>query len=262
MSKPDFKDIQLGFAAYIRDPEMNQAPQGLDSKRLSLYRLLFLNNIESFISNGFPVLKTILDDAAWHALVNDFYAGHRCQTPYFASIPQEFLSFLQARGLCAADPPFMQELAHYEWLELDLAIAEGSAPDEFKEQDWPKFKTVDSSKVEAEGVLALSELVRLGAYRFPVHRLSKNYQPVEAPVEPTFLAVYRNRQDKVGFLELNQATFRLLQIIQTLGQAPVLAVLHQLASELGYQDPAPVLNFGLDILKGLSQRGLVGYSVS
>ncbi len=60
-----------------------------------MYRELFFNNIEGFLSGNFPVLRKILDDQQWFALVQDFFAKHPCQSPYFSEIPEEFLDYLQ-----------------------------------------------------------------------------------------------------------------------------------------------------------------------
>ena len=51
------------------------------------------------------------------------------------------------------------------------------------------------------------------AYRFPVHRISETYKPVEAPEQPTFLVIFRSPDDDLGFLELNPVTARLLELI-------------------------------------------------
>ena len=67
--------------------------------------------------------------AAWHALVHDFYRDHRCSTPLFPELPREFIQYLQARDAGAGDPPWLLELAHYEWVELALDLSEASDQD-------------------------------------------------------------------------------------------------------------------------------------
>ena len=60
---------------------------------------------------------------------------HRCRTPYFSQLGEEFIGWLQD-GYRAeeGDPPFLLELAHYEWVELALSLAE--APVETLPQAW------------------------------------------------------------------------------------------------------------------------------
>ncbi|WP_173586115.1 DNA-binding domain-containing protein, partial [Methylogaea oryzae] len=126
---PSLIQTQQRFSAYIRDPESNPAPDDVAPRRMAMYRELFYNNVESFLSGNFPVLRSLYGDGAWHALAQDFFARHRCRTPYFYAIPEEFLAFLRdERDRQHDDPPFLQELAHYEWAEMAVAIAQGEPP--------------------------------------------------------------------------------------------------------------------------------------
>ena len=54
-----FIEIQNEFMAHIREPQKNKKPSGIEDRRMAIYRDLFFNNIEGFISSGFPVLKTL-----------------------------------------------------------------------------------------------------------------------------------------------------------------------------------------------------------
>jgi hypothetical protein len=251
MAEPslEFQRTQQAFAAYIRDPARHPLPAGIAPVRMAAYRELFLNNIESFVATGFPVLRSILAEAQWQALVEDFYARHRCRTPLFVEIAEEFLDYLaQERGAPPEDPAFLLELAHYEWVELALAVGQAEPP-----------------PVEAGFALdplahtvRLSELAWALCYRFPVHRLGPDFQPATPPADPSYLVAYRDREDTVRFLEINPATYRLLHILDEAGPQPAAACLERLARELGHPDPAAVLAFGADILKGLAERGVIG----
>ena len=64
---------------------------------LQIYRELFYNNVENLLGNNFPVIRALRGDAAWHALVRDFYREHRCHTPLFPELGREFLRYLEAR---------------------------------------------------------------------------------------------------------------------------------------------------------------------
>ena len=72
----NFKSTQLAFAAYIRDPQQNPIPVDVAESRMAMYRALFFNNIEGFLSGNFPVLRALLNDEQWLALTQDFYAKH------------------------------------------------------------------------------------------------------------------------------------------------------------------------------------------
>lgn len=63
--------------------------------------------------------RRLLGEAGFRALVEGFFAKHRCLTPYFPRLAEEFLLFLGQRE---GTPEWLRELAHYEWVELALAM--------------------------------------------------------------------------------------------------------------------------------------------
>ncbi len=249
MAETNLWQTQHAFAAYIRDPDNNPIPTGVKPERMAMYRELFFNNMKSFIGSGFPVLKQVLDEVHWLELVQDFFARHRSTTPYFSNFPEEFLAFLShGRGNPPQDPPFLLELANYEWVELALSLADGEAPKE----------SLELEQIPLACVIALSEVAWPLAYRFPVQHIGRDYQPAEPPAEPTFIAVYRDREDAVRFMELNAVTFRLLQILEEDGPCLAEECLRRIAEELGYADPAAVLEHGAETVRGLARRGVIG----
>ena len=122
-----FRLKQAEFAAYIRDAANNPPPADVDPQRMAMYHELFFNNIDSFLSSNFPVLRKILNDQEWLALAQDFFAVHRCRTPHFSEIAEEFLDYLQNREN-TGDYPFLLELAHYEWVEMAQAKKKAGPP--------------------------------------------------------------------------------------------------------------------------------------
>ena len=244
MSDSALQASQLSMARYLRNPGQYPPPAGIEPRRLRIYERLVYNNIEGFISGGFPVLRTLYEDAAWHALVRAFIDQHRCHTPYFLEISQEFLHFLMHDyPLQADDPPFIAELAHYEWVELALDISEEVLP----------------APVALGDILAaplqLSPLAWLLSYRYPVHRIGPAFRPTEAAA-PTYLVVYRDRGDKVGFIELNAATARLLELIRDNAGATAGALLAALAEEMG-QAREPILAHGEEQIRQLAERTVI-----
>jgi len=244
-----FQRMQYAFAAYIRDPYRNPPPSGPAPERMSVYRELFFNNIENFLATGFPVLKSILSKTDWLALVQDFYAKHQSKTPYFAEIGEEFLDYLQnERNRHSDDPPYLLELAHYEWAELALVIAEDEVPQE----------SVDLLNNPLDQTIYLSELAWPFAYRFPVHKIGPGQQPIEPSEQPTCLVVYRNREDLVKFLEINPVTYRLLQMLEEEHAMPAADCLLRVAREIGHVDSQALAGFGAQILRALAERGVIG----
>ncbi len=63
--RPAFQQHQYAFAAHIRDPETNPAPEGIEDRRMAIYRNLFFNNVSQLLAKTFPVLHKILGADAW-----------------------------------------------------------------------------------------------------------------------------------------------------------------------------------------------------
>ncbi|MBZ2187615.1 putative DNA-binding domain-containing protein [Alcanivorax sp. JB21] len=246
MTEQDFQRVQRMFAGHLRDPEHNLPPEGLEDRRLRIYRDLFFNNLDNFLRTGFPVLHSLLPELRWQQLVRDFMRNHTCHSPYFRDIPEAFLAFLDAgETLTADDPPFVQQLAHYEWMELVLDTRDVT-PQE-----------CDPSGDLLAGAPVLSPLVEVLSYDWPVHQIGAEYQP-DAPLPaPVWLLIYRDATDSVRFMEINSVTAQLLALItQWPGRAGE-ALLRQLATDLAHPDPEAVLRFGADLLAGLRERGVL-----
>lgn len=244
----DFRATQRAFAAHLRDPQRHAPPPGLEERRLKIYRELFYNNVEDFLATAFPVIRRLSDDAAWHARVRDFYARHVSKAPQFHRLAEEFLHFVEhERGPHPDDPPFLAELAHYEWVELALSIA----PDE----PTPALADPNGDPLEAPPVI--SPLAWTLAYAWPVHRIGPAYRPDAPPPEPTYLVVHRTRQDEVRFTEINAVTARLLQLIDEQPGASGRELLVQIARELAHPQPDAVVEAGRAMLAGLRERDVV-----
>ena len=238
----DFRQQLKQFASHIRDPLNNPAPKGIEDRRMAIYRELFFTNVESFLSNTFPVLKSIMEPDQWQATARDFFARHACETPLFSEISQEFIDYLQnERGTQPGDPAFMLELAHYEWIEMAVAISDEDA-------DMPPANP--NGDLLANHPL-LSPVMRNLSYHFPVHQISPGFQPQAASGEMTHLVVYRNRQDEVRFLEINAVTQQLIEILKQNPQATGLDAVRMIATALQHPDPDVITEAGKNLLYDL-----------
>ncbi|MEQ8206314.1 MAG: putative DNA-binding domain-containing protein [Woeseia sp.] len=246
---PAFQKKQYAFAAHIRNPEQAPAPDAIEDRRMAIYRELFFNNLFKLLGSTFPVLKTLYGDNGWRRLVRAFMSGHQAQTPYFLEIPKEFIAFLQDEyELTQDDPPFLIELAHYEWAELALSVSDESND----------LSLIDGDGDLLHGVPIKSVLAWTLAYQFPVHRIDAAYQPDEAPEQATFLSVYRKDDDELGFMELNPVTARLLELIadnpeDRSGRDIILG----LAQEIGYSDHNALLEHGAVALQDMRAAGIL-----
>jgi len=245
MTEPLFQVTQRAFCAHMRDPDINAAPAAIEDRRLAIYRNLVFNNIESFLGSAFPILKSIINGEKWSQMVRDFISLHECQTPYFLKISEEFIKYLELNS--EQYPSFMLELAHYEWVELALDVSQ---------QDIPSHPPHEAHVLD--DMALISPLAWRLSYRYPVHKMGPGYVEQELKdTDPlTFLIVYRNRDLKVGFIESNAVTFRLLDIIESEALSGRAAIL-KLAKEIQHSDLKSLLAFGAEVLFALAGKDVI-----
>jgi len=245
---PDtFTDIQYEFTRHIRDPENQPAPADIEDRRMEIYRDLLYRNVESFMANSYPVLRKITPDDRWHAMIRDYFKRHQARTPLFPRMPQEFLQYLENEHNGEDDPPFLLELAHYEWAEIAVSI-------DTREIDWDG---IDPDGDLLENIPMLNPLAMPLSYRYPVHTISPDIQPEQEPSQPTYIVVYRDRKDDVGFVELNPVSARLLELIQQDENITGRALLEAIAKELNHSNPDVVINGGLEIMQDLHAKDIL-----
>lgn len=236
-----FQDKQYAFAAHIRDPEHRPAPEGIEDRRMAIYRGLFFNNLRSLLQKNFPVLYKLHNKDQWARFVRQFMQKHQAKTPYFLQLSEEFLAFLQNEYEMQDDDfPFLLELAHYEYIELALSIST-------TEND---LSNVDPDGDLLRGIPVKSELTWPFAYQYAVHRISPDYIPTEPEAQPVYLAVYRQSNDKVGFLELNPVSASLLNAVEenTAGKTGE-QLLHEIAANINYPNVDAFVQHGAATLQ-------------
>jgi hypothetical protein len=246
-TQPPFQDYQYAFAAHIRDPRANPRPAGVPARRMRVYNELLFNNLEGFLLACFPVTRKVLGRVRWRKLVRAFFSGHRCRTPFFRQIPEEFVEWL--RGVRAGhpdDPAFLPDLAHYEWVELALQVC----PLE------PDAEAIDQAGALLDGRPALNPVAMLLTYPYPVHRIGPRFRPTAPAPQPTHLLVFRDLQDRTRFLVLNAVSARLVAILHE-GRHTGAWALQAIARELGHPDPAVVIQGGREILDRLRREEAV-----
>jgi hypothetical protein len=242
-----FQNFQHQFTAHIRNPQKKPRPPGVPARRMKVYNELLFNNIEGSLLGCFPVLRLVLGKQKWKKLVRDFFAEHKFKTPFYRQIPDEFVAYLQnERGKRSEDPPYLKYLAHYEWIELVLFVAE---------------ETLKNSVINPKGDLfsgrpVFNIALKFVSYPFEVHRISPNFKPKKAARVPFHYLVFRNPKDEVEFMTLNAVSARLVQLLLP-GKLTGEKALKKIAKELKHSHPEIVKDGGLKILEEFREKGAI-----
>ncbi|MFL1526682.1 DUF2063 domain-containing protein [Pseudomonas sp. O230] len=240
---------QSTLGLYLRDPDHCAPPAGMDVARAQVYRDLIFNNLSILLSGTFPVLIKILGDEHWRSLVRIFLRDYRARTPKFGEIAREFVEFLASEPPALHEgpwPPFMVELAHYEWIEMLLQQSEAEP-----------LPSSDAGLM-LDRPLQLSPLAWPLAYAWPVQLVGPDYQPETPPAQPTLLLVRRAQDWSVKFSELSPLAWRLLQRIGEFAQLNGREQLEGLAVEAGAVGSQDFIASGAALLRQMQGEGVVG----
>ena len=253
-SMPEFQKYQHQFVDYLRNPLKNEVlPESLPQKS-SIYAKLLFSKIEGSLDTCFPISNQLLGPIRWNQLIQTFISDHRCKSPLYREIPDEFVDYLMNQQSQMKLPEFILELAHYEWMELVLETV----------------KPYHSDKVFVikEDLLAvtpiLNPVLHLLHYHYPVQNISasdpywKNWESRLEPYtqETIILAGLRDNNDKIHFIELNAVTARLIELLQE-GFSTGEQALLELAAEMHYGDHETILPFGTEILQQLKEQYII-----
>jgi len=241
---PAFQKFQYEFTKHIRHPQKNPRPQNVPPKRMKVYNELLFNNIEDVLASCFPISKSILGKRKWKKLVRDFFSDHLCQRPFYRQVPDEFMDYLEKeRGERSEDPCYLKSLAHYEWIELVLYV----------EEEKTDLSLVDPKGDLWEGKPAFTSVLRLLNYPFEVHQIGPSYTP--SPKESHYL-LFRNPEDEIEFMILNDLTAKLLQLLIHSDLTPKQAA-QKISSGLKNLPFEAVKAGALQILGELKEKGAI-----
>lgn len=202
MDLPEYQQVQRQFANYIRDPERNCLPAGVEQRRMDIYKRLFFNNLASFCTRAFKSFRRFVDDDEWNSLIRDFMRDHACTSPYFKDIPLAFVEYLERSNLEQREYPFMREMCHLDAMRMQLRLA----------SDAPPCENLDINDRTTH--FSVASTVRLLSYEWPVQKITPSTWSGTKPKQPTWLIAYRDRNDTVDVLVTNVHTFRMLEVLE------------------------------------------------
>ncbi|HYE35689.1 DNA-binding domain-containing protein [Methylocaldum sp.] len=244
------QQYQRQFVRHLRNPDADTPPEGVPAARIGVYVELLYNKIEDSLLACFPMVRKLLGQDRWQRLAREFIARHRCASPFYRQIPDEFIAYLQNERAEPDDPPLLLELAHYEWMELVLTLAEGE----------PNSGAFDPDGDLLAGIPVFAPVIALLRYRYPVHQIGP--EPILKSGEmapgatPFFILGFRDIDDEVRFIEISAATARLIAWLQEGGSSGSEALL-RLAEKLRHPDGTLMISFGADLLRNLRQQGAI-----
>lgn len=196
--------LQRRWADHVRDPSA-AAPDGIEARRLAVYRRLCIDSLDTLLAGSLPRLRQQLGTPRWRDTVEHYYARHTCQTPLFPRIADEFAAWLAVQDTLAL-PGWAAELAHCESTRQSLYIEARDAG------------RLLQRVPEDSDVLAVSPLARVLGYQWPVHEDEGPGSVLSAA--PTLLLIRRLADFSLQVEQLSPLAYALLSVFGDDG-APV-----------------------------------------
>ena len=191
------KKQQQLLAEYCRTGNI---PSGLLAKtdRLHHYRRLVYNVIYDTLASAYPITKAYLGKEKWKSLIDDFFKNYPNQSPQIWKMPYGLFEYLMDYPNPHSETfPFLAELVHFEWLEIEL----------YAESDIEIGKAV--STLESININPHHRIVQLS---YPFHRLSVA-AAIQSP-ETKFVVLFRNLENyKIEFSEVSILVAQVLKAL-------------------------------------------------
>lgn len=197
---------QQQFGAMLRGPYSALTNTG----REKIYYHLLRANLHEVLANIYPRVIEHLGTNNWAILLDAFLRQHSATTPYFYQLPDEFLSFLWHNKAHYDQWPWLWALAHFEWMELVLTVADEAMP------------PPDIERIRCNPLLYYCQ------YEYAVYPLDKEYTALARRTQSWQGLVYRNREHEVYWLALETWPALLLQAILEHKECSREALVHHL----------------------------------
>ena len=269
MNKPNPINLiqyQQDFSLFIRkNANRKYHAEHLPQYNLHIYAELVFNNISSALQSCFPICYSIGEHTYWDILVHAFIKEYTCNSSMFRDIPEQFLQWLNKKNhtkkINQLLPIFFTSLAHYEWLEMAIAIApDNKYIGEIKKINENNINNDEKhSQVWLDVMSIVSDAWTIVDYYYDVHLITKEYQPKVKKKQANYYLIFRNQDNGVKFSLLNQLSLSLLSLITqqnlTARQAIDLLVIQQ-----PNLDKDDLLIKTADLLDNLYEQGFIfGY---
>ncbi len=153
---------------------------------MPIYRRLVRGGMAKVLKAAYPIAASAPID--WEGLIDAFIREEMSTSPYLWQMPRGLLDFVRDRGW---GPPYLTELLHFEWQEVELLMEEDREP------------------------MLLNPHLRIDHYTYPVFKVRP--EKLEAEVGSYHLVSYRHLVDlDVRFVEVSPSFAKTLEEIRAL----------------------------------------------
>jgi len=237
----DFRQFQFALARHLRDPLGVSAPVGVSLADAAVCTQDIVTHVSEVLAPAFPVTCALLGDEMWEHAVRLFLKDAQPHTPWASSTQRAFVDHVCESPDMPRLPAWLQDLAHFEWLQNAVNTPPVS---------WP---ACDADADVMHHAVVLNPTHVEAAYEWPVHGIDTDHQPDD--MQSTYVSMLRDKDDTLPVLESSVFRGQLIDLLRD-GQSGEQAFM-VLAMWLSHPEPEAFVREGAEVMAQLQREGVV-----
>ncbi len=237
----DFRQYQFALARHLRDPLSAPVPEYIDQKAAAACRQEMVQHVCDVLAPAFPLAQAFLGEDIWEHAMRLFLKDAPSHTPWASTTQRAFVDHVCESPEMQNLPAWLQDLAHFEWLQNAVTTTP---------VQWPNFNA--SGDVMQHSVVLNPSHVE-AAYEWPVHSMDTDHKPDD--MQRTHVSMLRDIDDELHVFESSVFRCQLLDLLRE-GQTGEQAFM-VLARWLSHPDPEAFVREGAKVMAQLQREGIV-----
>lgn len=201
----DIKDLILFPSSWKNKNKLKRFSKNV-LERVKVYRGLVWNSFSEVLTNIYPNTSKILGNE-WKKLLENYIEAYPSSSPLLNKIGEKLPNYLSKQKKLLKNHPFISELAHYEWLEVEIYEAE--------------TRFISSQRTnERNNNLILNPIHEICNFQYPIPEIVDKIQNNQALgkiyKQKTSVLIYRDPKDfNVRFFELAPSSLALIELLKS-----------------------------------------------
>lgn len=237
----DFRQTQFALARYLRDPLGASLPAGVNAADANACSQEMVDHLCDILAPAFPVTHALLGDDMWGLTVRMFLKDAPCHMPWATALQRAFVTHVCGSTDMLQLPAWLQDLAHFEWLQTAVSTLPVT---------WPAF---DATGDTMHNAVVLNPTHVEAAYEWPVHDIDTEHKPDD--MQHTHVTMLRDLQDELHVFDSSVFRGQLIGLLRD-GQTGEQAFMG-LAMWLSHPDPENFVQEGVQVMAQLQREGVV-----
>lgn len=237
----DFRQFQFALARHLRDPLSVALPAGVNATDVSACSKEMVDHLCDVLAPAFPVTHALLGDEMWGLAVRLFLKDAPSHVPWATAVQQAFVEHVCASPEMHHLPAWLQDLAHFEWLQSAVSTTPVK---------WP---ACDMAGDVMHHAVVINPTHVEAAYEWPVHSIDTDHKPDD--MQTTYVSMLRDMNDELHVLESSVFRGQLIDLLRE-GQTGEEAFM-LLARWLSHPEPETFVKEGALVMAQLQCEGVV-----